>query len=79
MGLVGSYVCTEVCMWVWLEATCVLRSVCVVWLGATCVRRSVRGSGWDLRVYEDLYVGLVGGYVCVLRSVCGFGWELRVY
>ena len=79
-------------MWVWLGATCVLRSVCVVWLGATCVRRSVRGSGWDLRVYEDLYVGLVGSYVCtelctwvwlgatcVLRSVRGSGWELRAY
>ena len=37
MGLVGSYVCTEICMW--------------VWLGATCVLRSVRGSGWELRVY----------------------------
>ena len=36
MGLVGSYVCAEICTWVWSGATCVLRSVC--------------GSGWELRV-----------------------------
>ena len=48
--------CTEICTWVWLGATCVLRSVCDVWLGTTCVLRSVRGSGLDLRVYCDLYV-----------------------
>ena len=36
MGLVGSYVCAEICTWVWLGATCVLRSVC--------------GSSWELRV-----------------------------